>query len=168
MTYSLQSYFREFDRSLSPEFHHEMVSPAMLDETFLDIQTILGDVDAIKKGLFYGRKSERLERLRCHDRRDDIDWPVKLADGLHAGLGLLTEAGELFEIIWNVILSGEETETSRAEIKDEAGDLLWYLSLLLKDQGLTLEEVAEHNIDKLRKRYPGKFDAQRAIHRPGE
>jgi hypothetical protein len=32
--------------------------------------------------------------------------------------------------------------------------------------GVTLEDVAQHNVDKLKARYPDGFDADRSIHRP--
>lgn len=32
--------------------------------------------------------------------------------------------------------------------------------------GVTLEYVAQHNVDKLMKRYPDGFDSERSVHRP--
>ena len=49
---------------------------------------------------------------------------------------------------------------------EEAGDVLWYIAELAAGLNATLEEVAQHNIDKLKKRYPQGFDPQRSIHRP--
>lgn len=73
---------------------------------------------------------------------------------LHAKLGIAGEAGELFD-----------AET-KEDVKNEAGDLLWYLAVLLSEHGLTFEEVMRGNIDKLRKRYStGTFTRQEALNR---
>lgn len=44
--------------------------------------------------------------------------------------------------------------------------MLWYIAQTATGLGVTLEEVAQHNVDKLRKRYPDGFDADRSVHRP--
>ena len=38
--------------------------------------------------------------------------------------------------------------------------MLWYLALLADALGLTLEQIAERNIEKLEKRYPVAFAAE--------
>lgn len=42
-------------------------------------------------------------------------------------------------------------------IKKELGDVLWYVTAVAVDYGLTLQQVAEANIAKLRARYPDGF-----------
>ena len=42
---------------------------------------------------------------------------------------------------------------------------MWYLAILAKGAGYTLDEIAEMNKEKLRKRYPDGFEAGRSIHR---
>ena len=49
--------------------------------------------------------------------------------------------------------------------EDELGDVAWYLALTSHALGLTLEEVLEHNIEKLKKRYPEGFSAEKSLHR---
>ena len=44
------------------------------------------------------------------------------------------------------------TEQDSRDMAKELGDVLWYLSVAASDLGYTLEEIAEMNIDKLRKR----------------
>lgn len=49
---------------------------------------------------------------------------------------------------------------------DELGDVLWYIGETAAGIGVTLEEVAIHNIEKLKTRYPDGFSAERSLHRP--
>lgn len=66
-------------------------------------------------------------------------------------LGLSGEAGEVAEKIKKVIrdkggvIDGETKEL----IKKELGDVLWYVAQLATELGLSLDDVAEHNIKKL-------------------
>ena len=39
------------------------------------------------------------------------------------------------------------------KLKDELGDVLWYISACADELGLTLAEVAAYNVDKLAKRH---------------
>ncbi|MEK7193258.1 MAG: nucleoside triphosphate pyrophosphohydrolase family protein [Patescibacteria group bacterium] len=66
-------------------------------------------------------------------------------------LGLSGEAGEVAEKIKKVLRDkgGEMTEEAKAAIHKELGDVLWYLSQLATEIGLSLEEVAETNLEKL-------------------
>jgi len=51
-------------------------------------------------------------------------------------------------------------------IKEEAGDLLWYLAgPLCRALGCTLEELASANVAKLKARYPDAYSDQHAIAR---
>jgi NTP pyrophosphatase (non-canonical NTP hydrolase) len=43
----------------------------------------------------------------------------------------------------------EITQEKKNDIQRELGDVLWYLSQLSRVMGLTLEEVAQANLDKL-------------------
>ena len=80
----------------------------------------------------------------------------------HALFGLGAEVGEV-QSIFQKSYQGHEVSTSR--IIDEAGDVLWMLSELADACGFTLDEVARHNMDKLRARYPDGFDADRSVNR---
>ena len=50
-------------------------------------------------------------------------------------------------------------------LKEELGDVMWYVAALSSMFGIDMEEVAEANIEKLRKRYPDGFSKERSINR---
>jgi len=62
---------------------------------------------------------------------------------------LMIEAAELADLFAKPILRGDNKQVNRDDIVSEAGDVLWNLAVLLKRSGVTLEEVAEYNIEKL-------------------
>jgi len=78
-------------------------------------------------------------------------------------LGLAGEAGEVADYLKKVIFHGHELD--REVLKKELGDVSWYLALTAKQAGLTLEEVMEHNIAKLKARYPEGFSSERSVNR---
>ena len=69
-------------------------------------------------------------------------------------LGLCGESGEVAEKVKKLIRddSGAVSYDKRLEIKKELGDVLWYLSNICSELGLSLEEVAELNVQKLHDR----------------
>lgn len=69
-------------------------------------------------------------------------------------LGLAGEAGEVAEKIKKVIRDkgGVVDEVIRIELQKELGDVLWYLSQLSTELGITLDDVATKNIEKLQSR----------------
>lgn len=73
---------------------------------------------------------------------------------IYPTLGLTGETGEVAEKIKKIFRDegGLVSSDKKEELKKELGDVLWYLSQLAKDLDLTLEEIAEKNLDKLQKR----------------
>ena len=81
-------------------------------------------------------------------------------------LGLAGEVGELCDQYKKYMHQGHDLDYNH--MAEEAGDVLWYLAEIADALGLTLEDIARRNIDKLRKRYPDGFDPERSINREGE
>lgn len=69
-------------------------------------------------------------------------------------LGLTEEAGEVAGKIKKLFRNndGVVTEELRQDIKKELGDVLWYLTKLGHHFGMTLEEIAVANVEKLNSR----------------
>ena len=81
----------------------------------------------------------------------------------HALFGMASECGEILGI-YQKEFQGHEVDEDK--VVDEMGDLLWFVAELADCLNVELDFVARHNIDKLRKRYPGNgFDTERSLHR---
>ena len=80
-------------------------------------------------------------------------------------LGLSGEAGECADLVKKHYFQDGRLFVDALE--DELGDVLWYVAETARAMGLTLEEVARRNVEKLKKRYPEGFAAERSLHREG-
>ena len=68
-------------------------------------------------------------------------------------LGMSGEVGELLGEHKKWLRDGDSYKLFPERVKEELGDLLWYLSNVATKHGLTLEEVAEFNLSKTRRRW---------------
>ena len=82
---------------------------------------------------------------------------------LQGAMGLNGEAGEVIDILKKYMFQGHDLD--KYHVAKECGDCLWYLAILAKGAGYTLDEIAEMNKAKLRKRYPDGFEADKSLHR---
>ena len=81
-----------------------------------------------------------------------------------SALGLAGEAGEFANLVKKMTAHGHPFDPE--SLKDELGDVLWYLAEAATAVGLNLEDIASHNVDKLIKRYPEGFSEEHSINRP--
>jgi NTP pyrophosphatase (non-canonical NTP hydrolase) len=88
------------------------------------------------------------------EARKTAVYPNQDNNFIYPTLGLAGEAGEVAEKIKKVIRdnNGIVTEEKKAEIMKELGDVLWYIANLSKELGISLEDVASKNIEKLKSR----------------
>ena len=85
---------------------------------------------------------------------------------LNGVLGLAGEAGECADLVKKALFQGHQLD--RDHLIDEASDVAWYLAELATGLGVSLSEILNHNIEKLKRRYPDGFDPERSIHREEE
>ena len=81
-------------------------------------------------------------------------YPNKGNNFIYPVLGLCGESGEIAEKIKKVIRDegGVASDLKKEEIKKELGDVLWYISQIATELGLSLDAVAKANIEKLQSR----------------
>ncbi len=71
----------------------------------------------------------------------------------YPAVGLAGEAGELANKVKKLLRGDTNRDELLDGIKAEMGDILWYLSALADDIGVSLSDVAGDNIAKLASRY---------------
>ena len=78
-------------------------------------------------------------------------------------MGLCGESGEAIDIVKKWLAQGHELDKER--LAKELGDICWYLAETATALDLSLEDIMAANIEKLKKRSPEGFNAERSIHR---
>ena len=81
-------------------------------------------------------------------------------------MGLCGESGEAIDIVKKHLAQGHPLD--REKLVKELGDIVWYLAETATALDVTLEEVLEGNIEKLRRRYPEGFSKVRSVQRSEE
>lgn len=84
---------------------------------------------------------------------------------LNGALGMCGESGEVADIIKKHIFQGHDLKVDK--IREEAGDVLWYIAIICEALGITIEDLMEDNIRKLSARYPGGFSVDKSVNREG-
>lgn len=108
-------------------------------------------------------KFREYQELAKRTANDGNEKKYKMAN---YSMGLSGEAGEVTDYLKKVVFHGHSMD--REKLKDELGDVLWYLSNLAELMDIDLDEVASHNIDKLKKRYPDGFSEEKSRSRDEE
>ena len=98
-------------------------------KNFVDLADRLGELD---------RQGANIERLTT------------------AAVGMSAESGEFLEIVKKMVFQGKPwNDDNREHLIIELGDVMWYVMQACAALNVTLDEVIEGNVDKLKKRYPG-------------
>lgn len=82
---------------------------------------------------------------------------------LNGVMGLNGEAGECIDIVKKHLFQGHDLD--RDKLIDELSDVMWYVAITAQGLGVSLDEIMQHNVDKLLKRYPNGFEAEKSINR---
>lgn len=78
-------------------------------------------------------------------------------------MGLCGESGEAIDIVKKHLAQGHELD--REGLIKELGDVAWYLAETATALEVSLEDVLQGNIDKLKKRYPNGFSTEKSLKR---
>lgn len=81
---------------------------------------------------------------------------------LHALHGMASEVGEI-HALYQKVFQGREIDYEH--VLKEVGDLLWFVAEFCTIHGVNMGDVAEMNIDKLKKRFPEGFNVDRDMNR---
>jgi len=87
----------------------------------------------------------------------------KMINLLHATIGINTESGELTDVIKKYAFYGKEID--EVNLKEEIGDLFWYIAVACNALDISFEDCMKTNIEKLRARYGNSFSEERALKR---
>jgi phosphoribosyl-ATP pyrophosphohydrolase len=104
--------------------------------------------EAIKR---YQQFVQLVENTPIHMRA----MPYSAQRALHAAIGMSTEAAELLDVFKKHMYGKEKPLDAEAQnnLRDECGDMFYYLMLMLDAIGYDFNDMIEHNTEKLRKRY---------------
>ena len=74
----------------------------------------------------------------------------------HCAYGLVTESSEIMDMFKKHKFYGRDF--NMVNLKEELGDLLYYIHILCNKIDYSIEQCRKDNIEKLAKRYPDKFE----------
>ena len=82
---------------------------------------------------------------------------------INSVMGLCGESGEAIDIVKKWMAQGHELD--KEHLVSELGDIAWYLAEAATALDISLEEVFQKNINKLKNRYPEGFETKKSINR---
>lgn len=85
---------------------------------------------------------------------------------INSVMGLCGESGEAIDIVKKWLMQGHELD--KDHLIKELGDVAWYLAEAATALDISLEDVFQGNIDKLKSRYPEGFETQKSLIRTEE
>ena len=100
---------------------------------------------------------DEYQQAAARTRNEALDDRGRLLD---AAAGLAEEAGEVLGHVRKHAFMGHALD--RAALASELGDALWCLSACALTLDMSLAEVAEANLAKLRSRYPDGYSHDRS------
>ena len=82
---------------------------------------------------------------------------------LNGVMGLCGEAGECIDLVKKHLHQGHPLDSDK--LAKELGDVAWYLAETAWALDIPLEDILRGNLEKLKKRYPQGFDAEKSMNR---
>lgn len=99
-------------------------------------------------------------QLAAQRTSNTTTFAAKVENGL---LGLFGEGGECADLLKKFMFQGHRLD--KQHMAKELGDVLWYVAEIATGLEMTMDEIAQRNIEKLKARYPDGFDPERSQHR---
>jgi len=140
--------------------HLDLVPPTALYGILTRLRGYEPDINACKKLLVYGPKApegiaDKLASYESDPEAVRFNAGVNFSDPVaHGIIGVISETLELGDNLLSSLFGGDELDT--ANIKEEVGDILWYLARLARACDFTLSEAMAGNIAKLEVRHLNK------------
>jgi NTP pyrophosphatase (non-canonical NTP hydrolase) len=131
----------------------------------------INNLDLLKKEIFYNKKTDLTNNINnLNEIIDKTQLPENILKNfnekdvriLHHLLGIITESAELLQALLNRI---DTQEFDIVNLKEEAGDIGWYLWGFVDAIQSNIAEVMDMNGKKLKARYPSKFSNESANNR---
>lgn len=79
---------------------------------------------------------------------------------INSVMGLCGESGEAIDIVKKWMAQGHELD--KEHLAKELGDIAWYLAEAATALDISLEDIFQSNINKLKQRYPEGFEVERS------
>lgn len=108
-------------------------------------------------------KITRLDQFQDLSKRTLNNLLTKEHALINYSMGASGESGEVIELIKKHVFHGHELDNEK--LKEELGDVLFYVAALATTAGLKMSDVATYNVDKLRKRYKNGFSIDESVNR---
>lgn len=83
------------------------------------------------------------------------DFQTKEEEIMCWGLGITGEAGDIASCIKKTFAQKKDVKEG---IKENIGDMLWYIAMVCNFFKWNLEEILKENIEKLNRRFPEEFN----------
>ena len=100
-------------------------------------------------------------RTECHNDQAQKRYDLQAVRVNHALIGMTGEIGEIAGAVEKWLHYGNKP-LDVTNIKEELGDMFWYMALMCDALNIDLSDVMAANIRKLRARYPEKFSEEKA------
>lgn len=149
---TVDKYIEDCMRTCSDSFYGSLVHPSIINAFFKDGVETANKLDRLKKTLFYGRDNGFRPHSKFVNKLTRQQEQV-----LHGILGVFTEGGELLEAL--------SKEFDPINVREEIGDVLWYLAILCDALETDIPTEMRRNINKLHARFPEKFTSELANNR---
>lgn len=143
---------------------HEGISLFMLSSSVLDLmkKKVMYDADPLKLVKTDAEHVNNRGLFQDEEYLDKIINDPTYTKAFHYVLGLITELNEMMV----ALAKGAKTNSlDLGNVSEELGDLAFYEARLADLTNMDLDALRQKNIDKLKTRYPEKFDNNLANNR---